>query len=136
MENFWRFAPFEIFYEVFQWYWREKTGKKLAYFGSRRGKKLELLAKIFTLDHAYKMSKNRGLGNYQRRANLKKGEVNFETGLRLPQTLLLTLNTLLSFHHQLMVILVRTQQILTLPWKSFARNRQNEYHKSNVFKFA
>ena len=62
----------------------------------------------------YKMSQNiasanRGLRNFQRGGNLKKGEVNFEMGLRLPKTLLLTLNTLLSFHPQLMVILARTQ---------------------------
>ena len=29
---------------------------------------------------AYKMSQNRGLRNYQRGGNLKKGEVNFERG--------------------------------------------------------
>ena len=53
MENFRRFAPFKICYEDFQWYWRKKTGKKLAYFGSRRGEKLELLAKTFTLAVGY-----------------------------------------------------------------------------------
>ena len=49
-----RFAPFAIHHEHFIWYWREKTGMKLAYLRFGRGKELELFAKTFILEFKLK----------------------------------------------------------------------------------
>ena len=49
MDKFWRFVPFQRSKEDFYQCQQKITGKKMACFSLRRGKKLELLARIFTL---------------------------------------------------------------------------------------
>ena len=48
-KNFWRYGPYAIRHEDFIWCWREKTGKKLAYFRFGRGNNWNFLPKYLSL---------------------------------------------------------------------------------------